>query len=1302
MADRVYTNEDLQKYMQAQEDALNGADSSNNFENIHLLAQEDLKAFINGNMDITSDSFDSMRAFIETFAGGYRSDEMKKLYDAAMAKLNRRMEEEKNKIMADVLMDEEQKEQANSVVGAKQEQVLAAAVNPDEMPKDERGQGKLRVRQADNLDNDIALALIELEVLHDEGKITDAEFKKATQIFENLAVLRETAGLSRTDEAGFALVSAQDEKEAYQLLEPYEEEFATGAYSSKWIDKLSEKIQISDDDRFDQLLTPEVISRAIKLYENRSKDNKLEENERQEASNRLNGFVAMGNHLVSDLEQKQGYYFTDLTNAPDEYDGYMYLFSTLTSKKDYQDQNINYDVAKDLMEKYVEPYDTLYSIPTGGNRFHQASRMTSRLDEGIEIADKLEFNVSTLGQPFMDAVANFKFATAYDQNGKPISFEQCIQNGAVVKGSSLDTLLRYAANDVIMQNLGAGGKLDQAFILQELKDVAFETMYSYANAEETIQKGLREDPTKFTDPNKVAVFRKGLEQNQATILSPLAVNLALKRQAHNVETYTNRLKTVLGDENTQYIDAKLKAQVGKIDQTSHYEDHTKDLKRSAVKRGILGAVTSGSLAFAMSYGMTKLAEHTGMAAIAARAGTGAASVGFVAELGIGAPKAAIYATAGAAVGTLSYFAFKKISAIRHKQKYGWKEMKNDLKTPQFLSAVASSALGGASLGYALSGCPKAAAVFGQAALGTAAVGRFISSYRDMRRSGHKKVWAVAMGALNAAIVPAAGMAGRQLGLQQQQAQMYQKVADEELTRDLHNNPEAQGHWKGEYSNTPKEGFHLVGQDNNGMPIYEHADALKAQARVESWFNKGAGAEALESMKQSALSQGISEDMFWIKANQSLVSNPNGVPADLGSNAAYAGPAQTGTDFVTPSPVTVTHSNNHMLFGEGALKAAEQFGIGAQDVQNAAGFLNFENGTVNASPDIISSLNKMDQVFTPDGAIMSVKSTPHLNGVLPNNAAYDVNTGELIAGNKTFSSYHGGAIQTHLQNLYARFTKMVELPKLWAMGALVTEGVRKVTNKIRPGTRADRMVEGDVYEPKPIPGPIPTPKPEPRPTPKPEPRPEPRPEPIPERKLMIDEYKIVYGIEPKEESYEAYYGRVEKERVKEAPELSMNDYLLLRRKQLDEFIDSKLGDLKEEELGNAFPKVKCKADYMRRTVQDTRAGAVIIGKTRESLMQSNLSKENFTGAITLTHFKKYMDHYIAQDEVVADGSRRASLNPVYKEKYKEEKSKAVITDLNAYLVDGKPLKECQERTASRDLRAKQERLEASYKNDSGRS
>ena len=122
--------------------------------------------------------------------------------------------------------------------------------------------------------------------------------------------------------------------------------------------------------------------------------------------------------------------------------------------------------------------------------------------------------------------------------------------------------------------------------------------------------------------------------------------------------------------------------------------------------------------------------------------------------------------------------------------------------------------------------------------------------------------------------------------------------------------------------------------------------------------------------------------------------------------------------------------------------------------------------------------------------------------------------------------------------------------------------------------------------------------------------------------------------------------------------------------------------------------------MERIIKDTRPYAAIVTEVRQSLQQSNLTPDNYRGAITLTQFSKYATHFIAQDEVVADGSRRASLNPVYKKDYSKEGSKAVLTDLNAYLVDGKPLEQCQERTAGRDLREKQKGLEVYYARKKG--
>ena len=81
MADRTYTKTDLEKYLKVHDDYLNGNDTSNAFEDIHELAIEDLKGFIDGTIAVSPDSYETMESFINTFAGGYTLDDnMKKLY----------------------------------------------------------------------------------------------------------------------------------------------------------------------------------------------------------------------------------------------------------------------------------------------------------------------------------------------------------------------------------------------------------------------------------------------------------------------------------------------------------------------------------------------------------------------------------------------------------------------------------------------------------------------------------------------------------------------------------------------------------------------------------------------------------------------------------------------------------------------------------------------------------------------------------------------------------------------------------------------------------------------------------------------------------------------------------------------------------------------------------------------------------------------------------------------------------------------------------------------------------------------
>ncbi|MBE6445443.1 MAG: hypothetical protein E7019_05295 [Alphaproteobacteria bacterium] len=198
-----------------------------------------------------------------------------------------------------------------------------------------------------------------------------------------------------------------------------------------------------------------------------------------------------------------------------------------------------------------------------------------------------------------------------------------------------------------------------------------------------------------------------------------------------------------------------------------------------------------------------------------------------------------------------------------------------------------------------------------------------------------------------------------------------------------------------------------------------------------------------------------------------------------------------------------------------------------------------------------------------------------------------------------------------------------------------------------------------------------------------------------KKLMMDEYKIVYGnVDEKSDAYKAYYERVEQERQKENPDLSMLDYLRYRRGKLDELVDKRLGMLEatpshdghisprnETTMEDGTKGVIAKKDYAYWAEHNDVASAMIVQNTRQSLEESNLSPNNYTGKITLSHFMKYMEGFCTKSEIVADGSRRASLIPEYK-----HSGKAVIyTNLDAYLVKGLPLEDCQQEIRREDIR-----------------
>ncbi len=185
------------------------------------------------------------------------------------------------------------------------------------------------------------------------------------------------------------------------------------------------------------------------------------------------------------------------------------------------------------------------------------------------------------------------------------------------------------------------------------------------------------------------------------------------------------------------------------------------------------------------------------------------------------------------------------------------------------------------------------------------------------------------------------------------------------------------------------------------------------------------------------------------------------------------------------------------------------------------------------------------------------------------------------------------------------------------------------------------------------------------------------------KLLADEYKIIYGVDPqvvpeqkgdnpKYNHWIAYNNRVDEERKATGRDIDMYDFLTERRQKLDKVMES-TGGLTLQ--GKEMMQGEVLKDYEAH--KDNPGMAAAICGARQSIMQSNLTAHNYRDVITLSHFTDYTQHFIQSDAFVADGTRDISQNPRLKKDIlaQDASSKRVydVLDLNDYYVGNKTLK-----------------------------
>lgn len=208
------------------------------------------------------------------------------------------------------------------------------------------------------------------------------------------------------------------------------------------------------------------------------------------------------------------------------------------------------------------------------------------------------------------------------------------------------------------------------------------------------------------------------------------------------------------------------------------------------------------------------------------------------------------------------------------------------------------------------------------------------------------------------------------------------------------------------------------------------------------------------------------------------------------------------------------------------------------------------------------------------------------------------------------------------------------------------------------------------------------------------------------KLLADEYKIVYGVAPQVvdrgtennpdkayQSWISYNNRVDAERQATGRDIDMYDFLVERRAEFDK-LHSSLSDNHYTTVGRKLAikdgrpvldehgkqvsvpyQVQTAKDYQEH--KDNPSMAAIVAQEREIIQKSNLTTENYTEKMTLSHFTQMANWILNNDDRAGIGSQDIVKNPTFKRRIFEagkddevikNPSHVKIFDMNVELFD----------------------------------
>lgn len=1218
----------------------------------------DIAEFANGDLTIDSDAVDAMQKYIETFGKEYDGNVYK--YTQQAEKALKRLDTLREKSLENIseIQNTKPKDKEDvydvgvipvSEIQNNDENTLQNKTNGIGIIVDENIQDNVnkrndnnkiqentedgRLRSPHNLQEELNFDSLRLNILKNMELISEEDYNS------NNSKLNESASLEDSREGAEFVSDAEDKLKGKDLKE-YQKNLADALVSADLI----------------QALTPELTVVAYNNLQDRIKEaakNDKEADISVETANLEKVREAM-DVLEGDFRQKRGYYYLDITNGADAYGGYKNMFETRI--KDLEEQNKKLE--KDKKDPNADAAALDSSISANDNKISEYKNSGDELGEIIEKYDDF-WNIPETSNPKSTAI-DFN-----DRINKSLKIMDEVKFDEETLGADvLNTVSRFKFHDengqVIPQFVDAKDDTVTSDVwkpgMTVAKDSRLETVLKLAG-NDVIMKSLGSDE-KITKENLVEELKDNVpfklfaiynteEKIQGAVED---TEKFTKKKDQYLQEFTDKLnnpEVPLAISNAAYDKAmdvetnnvevfanRLNQKLGKDNAeytTSKLYENISKIDRRSSVRGKSGKDIKKS---AVKRALFGVAMGGGMAYLGSRLITNAAATGGTSAIAGSAVMLGVAIGAGITATAVQVWSRKR-AAKRKGEKYGWKEFRKD---KMLHASIATTTLACASAALAFTQAPELAMPAAACAVASFGVGaglRFAQPYRDLRLKGHNKVTAIALGAANAAAILAGGYFGRQHGLGDITPGQH-KVSDgvdivKTGTEKTYSSDQIATVTERNNTNSMWE---YRGEGPHDIPAYRNPDNYSNDA----WWSPQQHDNAIAALKEKMPELGWKEGV----GNEEVM---------LRKLASFERLHRNG-DFVLDDGQTVT----------------EKFG-------DLKGLLH----------------DLLDGKLTEEGAKQI--------DTIQYNVGKDGHSKILDSLGKDLYSYedHPHGIETRDLVTEVPKTKLVD-NEIGAPGGgvfgWVVSSWNKLKKAVRPGAKADRIAKSEKIVP--TPDPIPTPTPDPIPVPIPEPKPEPKPEPIPENKLLLDEYKIVYGVEPnmeegKDNAWKNYCRRVEEERKATAPDKGMEDFLLDRRAALDEVI---MQGVVSENDRNASGK-NILSDYRIKKDRDDRGKSGVVMEGRENLMQSNLTKDNFLNKITLSHFTKFMKHFIRHDEVVADGSRNISLNPKLKEKYNKEGSKVAIVDLNQYLVEEKPLDTAKQKVSGKDARKAMKDVKKTY-------